>query len=467
MLSTARDIISLWVARMVMSGLYCTGRVPFQHVCIHPTIQDGQGRRMSKSLGNGVDPLDLIEMYGADAMRFTLASLAGDTQDIRVPVKPATLPDGRTVNTSERFELGRNFCNKLWQAATGFVLPNLGGQADRSQADHGPGNQGAKQGAAPADLTLALEDRWILSRLSECVARFDRALARYAYNEAATAVYDFFWSEFCDWYVEWVKPRLFEKPAEAGEAAGGKPRGGADSAASAATARRVLAFVLDQSLRVMHPIMPFITEALWHKLNATAPRRGLAQLEPQPDALIAAPWPDAGAMPRDPDAEREMSALQGILRAVREIRARINALRSQGKQPAIRALPRAVVRADAELSRKLLDDLAVLRRLGQCDEYEIGPQAAKPADAFSSILAGVEVYVPVAGLANLSIERARLHKQLEELRGHAQRVEAKLSNDGFVAKAAPAVVEKERARLAELREQAASVERNLRELGQD
>lgn len=523
-LSTARDIISLWVARMVLAGLYCTGRVPFQHVLIHPTIQDAQGRRMAKSLGNGVDPLDLIEMYGADAMRYTLASLAGETQDVRIPVKPTTLPDGRTVNTSERFELGRNFCNKLWQAVTGFVLPNIesvaigadggaagaesgavtesqaagadsgaagamsraaGAETRAAGADSGesgdyptplPPREGPGEGrisgrnplsqplpggersfGAPSNEALALEDRWILSRLRACIEQCDRRLARYEFSDYAAALYSFFWSDFCDWYVEWIKPRLAQRN-DAGEFT---PR----FDPPAQTARRVLAFVTDQVLRLMHPAVPFITEALWQKLNVAAPQRGLCGLRAAEPALIRAAWPRADGLPADAAAEREMDALQTIIRAVREVRARVNVLRAQAKQPAIRTLPRAAVRAPAELSMALRGDLPALVRLGQCDAFEIGPDVAKPDESFATVLAGVEVYVPVGGLADLAIERQRLAKQLEELRGQKQRVEGKLANEGFVRNAAAAVVEKERARAAELDEQIQAVRRNLAELG--
>ncbi|MCH8913753.1 MAG: class I tRNA ligase family protein, partial [Planctomycetes bacterium] len=196
-LTTGRGIITLWVARMVMMSLYFTKRVPFRHVYIHPILQDGQGRTMSKSLGNGVDPLDLIDQYGTDAMRFVLAQMATETQDIRVPVKPMQLPDGRTVNSSDRFELGRNFCNKLWQAATGFVLANL---------------EGTRWMRVLSGDDLAVEDRWILSRLSACIAGVDRQQERYHFSEAANALYSFFWNDFCAWYIELVKPRI--RPAD-------------------------------------------------------------------------------------------------------------------------------------------------------------------------------------------------------------------------------------------------------------
>ncbi len=442
-LSTARDIISLWVARMVMTGLYCVGRVPFSHVTIHPTIQDGQGRRMSKSLNNGVDPNDIIDMYGTDALRFTLAQLAGETQDIRMPVKPAKLPDGRTVNTSDRFELGRNFCNKLWQAATGFVLPNL---ADGAQPP---------QPLEPDD--LALEDRWILSRLTACIEQCDRRLERYQYNEYVNALYAFFWSELCDWYIELVKPRLFARDA------GGQMVRLTDR--SAQVARQVLAWVLDQTLRLLHPVVPFVTEALWKQLNQAVAQRGVRSVGPQGEALIVAAWPRADAWPREPQIEEEMSRLQAVIRALREIRTSVNKIRAAGKQPSIRTLPRAAVRAGAQAAEALRHRLAVLQRLGQADEIDIGPDVTRPPESASKVLSGVEVYVPLSGLADLELERQRLRKELDETGGHIERLEKKLANESFVSKAPAEVVEGVRETLAGLREQLERVNDIIGQLG--
>ncbi|MHC5542687.1 valine--tRNA ligase, partial [Singulisphaera rosea] len=223
-LSTARDIITLWVARMVIFGLFNRDEVPFRDVFIHPVIQDGQGRRMSKSLGNGIDPVDIIDLYGADALRYTLASSATETQDLRMPVEKATLPDGREVNTSERFEQGRTFPNKLWNAAR-LVLMNLEGYEP-----------------APVDFAgLPVEDRWILGSLAETARATTEHLERFHFSEATRGLRDFTWDEFCDWYLEFVKARLRDPDA--------RP-----------VAQRVLATLLDGLCRLLHPIMPFVTE---------------------------------------------------------------------------------------------------------------------------------------------------------------------------------------------------------------
>ncbi|MDX2198222.1 MAG: valine--tRNA ligase [Phycisphaerae bacterium] len=488
-LSTARDIISLWVARMVIMGLYNTGdkpagpgRVPFSHVCIHPVIQDGNGRRMSKSTGNGVDPLDLIELYGTDAMRFTLASMAGETQDLRIPVSyhcphcdaltqhssvvphnkfPRDIPKvkckgcgkefatvwadqplkdqlGVGLDTSERFELGRNFCNKLWQAATGFVLANL------TEESNGPRTLSRQQ--------LALEDRWILSRLQACIAEVDRRIEAYQFSDAAGAIYAFFWGEFCDWYVELVKPRLAKK----GDAA---PDQRSDE--SRLVARQVLAFVLDQTLRLLHPIAPFVTEALWHRLNAVAAWRGIDELQEGGPALIVAEWPRVQSQWIDADAELRMSRLQDVVRALRDVKTRVNGIRAAARETVIRNLPQAVLRADARLTAEFEASRAALLTLGNCDAIDIGERLAKPPEAASKIFAGYELYVSLSGLANLDLERQRLGKEIDETRGHIERIGSKLGNESYVRGAPPAVVERDRAKLEELRSKLTSLEENL------
>ena len=260
-LSTARDIITLWVARMVIFGLFDTGEVPFRDVFIHPVIQDGLGRRMSKSLGNGIDPVDIIDLYGADALRFTLAFSATETQDLRMPVETTKLPDGRTVNTSERFEQGRTFPNKFWNAAR-FALMNLDGYTP-ARVD-------------PA--ALPVEDRWIMDGLSRLAAETTADLAAFRFAEAARRLRDFTWNDFCDWYLEIIKIRLRDPAA--------RP-----------TAQRVLATVLDGLCRLLHPIMPFVTEQVWQALGELAPERGLPAAERAAESLCIAPWPITGVEP--------------------------------------------------------------------------------------------------------------------------------------------------------------------------
>ena len=284
-LSTARDIITLWVARMVIFGQFNMGKVPFKDVFIHPVIQDGKGKRMSKSAGNGIDPVDIVDLYGADALRFTLAGAATETQDLRMPVEKAKLPDGRIVNTSERFEQGRTFPNKFWNAAR-FALLNLEGYEP-----------------APIDpATLPVEDRWILSLLSRTAKAATDDLEAFQFAEVSRRLRDFTWNDFCDWYVEFLKGRLRDP-------------------ASRPDAQRVLAAVLDGICRLLHPIMPFVTEQVWQALAQAAPMRGLPDLAPAAESVCIAPWPDYPESWDDPEAEQVVGLWQEVTKALRNLRA--------------------------------------------------------------------------------------------------------------------------------------------------
>jgi valyl-tRNA synthetase len=419
-LSTAREIITLWVARMVMTGLYNIGDVPFKDVVIHPVIQDGQGRKMSKTLGNGVDPVDIIDKYGADALRFTLAELATETQDIRMPVKAEKQPDGRTINTSEKFEKGRNFCNKLWQASTGFVFSNLEGYAP---APIDPSRQAR----------MRLEDRWILSRLAACTGDVSRALDNYRFSEAAAGVYRFMWDEYCSWYIEMSKARL-----------SGEDRG---------RCQQVLVHVLDQLLRLLHPFVPFVTEALWEQLNAAAPRRGLHTIIEGEQALVAAAWPTADEALRDPAVEAQMELMQSVIRGIRDIRMTVNDYRGRARQPALKTVPSAIISAPVSDTRMLETNRDFLLRLAGCDAVEIATNATKPAGAMSRLAGSVQVFVPVADFVDLAEVRRDVETKRDELKGVLAREQARLSNEGFVSRADPAVVEQARQRAADLEAQ--------------
>lgn len=427
-LITAREIITLWVARMVMTGLYNLGKIPFSDVVIHSVIQDGQGRKMSKTLGNGVDPQDIIDEYGADALRFTLADLATETQDIRLPVKPKKLPDGRKINISEKFEKGRNFCNKLWQAATGFVMRNL-------------------EGYTPAPLDpakLPLEDRWILSRMTACLEKLEQALAGYQFSAAAGTLYSFMWDEYCSWYIEMSKPRL----------------AGGDKAA----AQQVLVHVLDQLVRMLHPLTPFVTEALWQELNQAVPRRGLRTVTTPGPALVVAEWPKLDAALRDETVEAEMETLQAIVRAVRDIRTVVNDYRGRAKLPSMRTLPSATVRADAASCHLLDTHRGFITLLGGCDAVESGPDKAKPHGTMSRVIGSVQVFVPVGDLIDLSAVKQSEEAKLVDLRQAIERAEKQLANPSFVERADPEVVAATQQRAKELSSQIEMIEQHLADL---
>ena len=437
-LITAREIITLWVARMVMTGLYNVGDIPFSDVIIHSVIQDGQGRKMSKTLGNGVDPQDIIEEYGADALRFTLAEQATETQDIRLPVTPKKLPDGRTINVSERFEKGRNFCNKLWQASTGYVMSNLEGYCARP--------------LAVADLRL--EDRWILSRMTACLTDLNDALARYRFSEAMKVLYRFMWDEYCSWYIEMTKPRLMD-PSRDRQGSGHDARG---------TAQQLLVYVLDQLLRMLHPFIPFVTEAIWQKLHESARHRGLDRVRESEPVLVMAAWPQANPALRDEQVEADMGVLQGIIRGIREIRTLVNDYRGRTRQPTLRTLPEAVVRAQAAVCALVETYRGFVTLLAGCDDLRVGVDLEKPKGAMSRIDGGVQVYVSVADLVDLAEVRKAEEAKLAELRGAWQRAERQLANEDFTRRADPAVVAQARERAGDLADQIRLVEQHLRDL---
>ncbi len=410
-LSTARDILFLWVARMVMSGMYFRdGEVPFDDVIIHPTVFNAEGKRMSKSLGTGIDPLELMEHYGADGMRFGLMLQTTGNQDIKF--------------AEEKLLSSRNFANKIWNASR-FVFMNL---------DDGftPGE--------PVAATVA--DEWILSRLADLAAQVDEGLLAYQFGEVARALYDFFWNEFCDWYIELSKARL-----AAGAAEGASPE--------AAEARRVtqrnLVFVLDTALRLLHPMMPFVTEEIWRRLP-------LAEEDRAPSLMVAA-WPDAAALARyrDEAAERSVRTMLEIVVAVRAVRARYRIHPRTG-------IP-VVVRTQAETDDQLLAaEFGHLNALAGISSFTAGVDAAKPAHAVTAVAGGMEVFVPLEGLVDLDAERARVARELSSAVDDLAKVERKLANEGFLAKAAPEVVTKERAKEAEIADRVAALRAQLDEL---
>ena len=407
-LSTARDIISLWVARMVVFGQFNMGEVPFRDVFIHPVIQDGQGKRMSKSAGNGIDPVDIIDMYGADALRYTLASAATETQDLRMPVDKAKLPDGREVNTSERFEQGRTFPNKLWNAAR-FALMNL-------------------EGYEPAPLVvgdLEPEDRWILSHLARTSVEVTADLEGFAFAEAARRLRDFTWNDFCDWYVEFLKRRLRDPEA--------RP-----------VAQRVVAAVLDGLCRLLHPILPFVTEQIWQALNAAALSRGLPTPSPAAESVCIAPWPTFPEAWTDLEAESIVGQWREKVAALRNLRAERNVPASAKIAPiVVAAEPVATILRRGEAH---LRDLAGAGSIAIVSAAEVD----RPADAAVAVLADAELILPLAGLIDKKAEGARNRKALADLDRQLAAIRGKLGSAGFVDRAPAEVVEQARLKEAEL-----------------
>jgi valyl-tRNA synthetase len=451
-LVTGRDIITLWVARMQVTGLYLMGDVPFTDCFIHANIQDGKGERMSKSKGNGIDPVDIIEKYGADAMRYVLCDMQTGTQDIRLPVQAvspfsgelvdlAAAKHGRTIFTyicpqtgkefdvlgtmpdlpmakiiSERFDVGRAFCTKLWNAAR-FALMNLG--------EH------SFEPLMPDQ--LADEDLWILSRLSHVVGRVNGQLEAYNPSAAIGAAREFFWSELCDWYLEFIKPRFFNNEA------------------SAPAARSVLAFALDQVLRLFQPFVPFITEVLWERLGAQCAVRGLDTPIESPEHLITAPWPVPKTEREDDGIEADFRLIQDIIRAVRELRSRYNIppKRKLGAKIKVNSGPAAVM---GRLKHLIL-------HMGGLEALEVAPEIERPAAAAMQVVGNAEIYL--TGVVDPEKEKERLIKQRDKLLKDIQKAESKLQNANFVERAPAHVVEEEKNRLDEAKTQVERIDKNL------
>jgi valyl-tRNA synthetase len=408
-LVTDRGIIYFWVARMVMLGLEFQQKIPFSDVVIHGTILDEQGRKMSKSLGNGIDPIDIINQYGADAARFSLVMLATEGQDLKLSVS--------------RFEMGRNFCNKVWNAVR-FAIMNL---------EH--------EGTPPEPGPAAFEDRWILSRLQEAVASATADLERFRTNEAGHTIYQFFWHSLCDWYLEIIKPRL---------------RDGHDPA-DAARARQTLAHVLDTTLRLLHPIVPFLTEEIWQSLKVAA--EGLSAADAMTGlALIRAPWPEADAALRDEALEQEMETLQEIIRAIRNVR-KSKGVADRKPLDVVISTPDDATDAVIAARSEFLCRMAVLGGL------EHAVSADKPERCATTIVGSIEVFLQLADLVDLDAERDRLGKQRKAVEAQIQGIEKTLHNTAFLAKAPEQVVAQKRAKSDELRSQLKKIIQNITDLG--
>ena len=405
-LVTARDIIALWVARMVMSSLYFTGEVPFHDVYIYATILAKDGSRMSKSKGNGVDPMDLMERYGADAMRYNLLTLITTNQDVRfdanIDKKTHALID------SPRTEQAKGFVTKVWNASR-FVLMNLDGYVP-----------GAPKAETP-------EDAWMLSRLARIVRESTEALEAYGFGDYARNIQSFFWNEVCDWYIELCKGRLLDG-------------GGAERL----QVQRNLVFVLDVSLRLLHPVMPFVTEKVWDALPASGLGRAAADGEGEARFLMLAAWPEPADFKTfvNDVAEHDFELAKSLVSVVRSTRARYRLSPKEELDVAVRASVE-----DCAVLEAQHDFICGVGRVGALTA-SVGQQ--KPEGAVSVVDGGLEVFVVVGGLVDLAAEAAQLRKGLAKAEGELAGVTKTLGNAGFVAKAAPAIIERKRSQQAEL-----------------
>lgn len=423
-LVTARDIITLWVSRMVMMGLENMDEIPFKEVFIHPTILDGNGERMSKSKGNGIDPIDIIETYGADAMRFSLCQMTTESQDLKLPV----IKDNQGRNISEKFDIGRNFCNKLWNASR-FAMMNLEG----INFDAFDKNK------------LTITDKWILSRLAQTVKKVTKMLDEFQISEPLMEIYRFFWNDLCDWYLEWIKPRILRLRS-----------GQVKDALERDVPQNVLAFVLDMTLRLLHPFVPFITEGIYQKLNQIAPQRGLKGLVKfnRADAVIIADWPKDLDKFIEEKIESEIAIVQEVVRAIREIRNKYTVAPNKKLT--------ASANAPQNLSKILNANCDLICDRAGLEKFNASSKEIKPANAAAAVVEQIQVFVE--GLIDADAERKRLEKQKEEILAGVKANESKLNNENFVKRAKPEVVEQTKQKLAELKERLAAVEKNLAEL---
>lgn len=383
-LVTGRDIIFFWVARMLFDALEFTGQSPFKDVFIHGLVLDAQGRKMSKSLGNGIDPLQIIDEFGADTLRFMLVTGNTPGNDLRFQ--------------NERLEAARNFANKIWNAAR-FALMNLEDYTENA--------------AETAEYTLA--DRWIISRFNTTALEVTRLLDKYELGEAARVIYEFMWNEFCDWYVEMVKPRLYGKETDA----------------SRRTAQKVIAQVLRQTMELLHPFMPFITEEIWQHL----PHQG--------ETIMLAQWSKGDPALVDTAMENQMAVVMEIIRSIRNIRSEMNV--PLGKKADV------IICSNSEQYTQLLQATAsYLTNLATIDNLTIHSTLQdKPEQAVTAVVSGIEIFLPLKGLIDMDKEIARLEKEVQKVEGEIDRIAKKLVNEGFVAKAPEAVINKEKEKLAQ------------------
>ncbi len=397
-LVTGYDIIFFWVSRMIFQGLEFTGKRPFDDVLIHGLVRDAEGRKMSKSLGNGVDPMEVIEKYGADSLRYFLSTGSSPGQDLRF--------------SFEKVEATWNFANKIWNASR-FALMNM-------------------EGITFEELDLSGEksvaDKWILTRLNETIEHVTKLADKYEFGEVGRILYNFIWDDFCDWYIEMAKLPLY----------------GEDEAAKKTT-RSILAYVLDNTMRLLHPFMPFITEEIWQSL----PHEG--------ESITVAKWPEVRSELSDKEAANDMRLLVDIIRAVRNIRAEVNTPMSKQVKLFIKA-------KDENIQGQLEKNRAYVERFCNPSELVISTDVSLDEKAMTAVVTGAELILPLEGLINIEEEIARLEKEYDKLNKEVERVQKKLNNQGFIAKAPAKVVEEERAKEQDYVEKREAVQSRIAEL---
>jgi len=386
-LVTGFDIIFFWVARMIMMGLKFMEDVPFRDVYIHALVRDMRGQKMSKSKGNVLDPLIMIDRYGTDAFRFTLAAFAAQGRDVKF--------------SEDRVEGYRHFVNKLWNAAR-FIMMNAEGASSED------------------DRQLSLPTRWILSRLSATVEDMNKSLGEYRFNDAASSIYQFIWHEFCDWYIEMAKIEFQDTKSATG-------------------AKWCLIYTLDISLRLLHPFMPFVTEEIWQKIKSS-----LETIHLKPDikeSIMNSEYPES--LPRELEAEEDMSVILDAVMGIRTVRGELNISPSLKVNAAIKTYSR-------KAEKILNDNLHYIKALAKADEIKTGMDIEKPEGSATSVKGSMEIFVPLKGLLNIAAELDRLMKDMAKVKLSIASLNKKLFNDDFLEKAPKEIIEKEKAKYEEV-----------------
>ncbi len=399
-LVTAPEILFFWVARMIMAGMEFMGKIPFEHVYLHGTVRDLTGRKMSKSLGNIIDPIDIIGEFGADALRYSMIAITATGQDVFL--------------SREKFEIGRNFANKIWNASR-FVLLNVGAPADQSTR-------------APEGKDLSFADKWILSKLNTTIEAVDRALESYRFNEAEAVIYDFFWHEFCDWYIEMVKPKIIER----------------NTKYEIRTTEQVLIYVLESSLKLLHPFMPFVTEAVWQNIK-------------ERQSIMAENWPRSEKACMKKNIEQDMDMIKSIIVSIRNIRSDMNILHSKKLTVYFSSLKKG-----GEV--KLRYGIDYIKHLARLEELAIKKDMKRPEHCATAVLEGFNIFIPLKGIIDFEAEKARLAKKKEDLDRQLGLCEKKLKDRNFVNKAPEKVVNQEKEKYENLKGQLKRLKQTLASL---
>ncbi|UCE17401.1 MAG: valine--tRNA ligase [Gemmatimonadota bacterium] len=394
------DIIFFWVARMIMAGFEFMGHLPFPEIYIHGMVKDERGRWMSKSLGNSPDPLEIIEKFGADAVRFSMVLITAQGQD--------------AFFSEEKVVIGRNFANKIWNASR-LILMN--------SEDFKP------DGPEPEELSLTLSDRWILSRLHRTVGNVTESLTQYRFNEAAQILYDFVWHQYCDWYLELIKPRLYGQDEQ-----------------ERRTVQYIALVVLDGFLRLLHPFMPFITEEIWQEVKDRVKHQG--------QSIVIAPWPQAEGRRLDAAVEREMETVQKVVVAIRNMRGDMNI--PPGQQV------RILISGDGQRDLETIEHCKeYVLHLAKVENLDIGRGVKRPKNACSAVVGELEVFLPLEGVINLEVERKRLELEIDRISGQLENAEKKLQDENFVHRAPQEVVDRERLKREDYETSLKKLHRNL------